>query len=227
VSESSDTEQASIVFMGRESFRMQVVDTPAPIATDVGAIPTAIWQGPTARIIERRNHDRRQAAHMERALETPAPAPARNTIIGVSLLTFACGVAFATAVNRLPRSESARLERIEHQQPIAPPAAPPERLPTPTTAPTVIVEPIAKAIEPAPAPESAPAVVPPVEEPLPAKSAVLVAKGSTPPRTVQARTPRPRRPGPASTRAGDADLFADPTPPTSPAPRKWVDPFAE
>jgi hypothetical protein len=42
VSESLDREQASIVFMGRESFRMQVVGTPA-LATDAGAIPTPLW----------------------------------------------------------------------------------------------------------------------------------------------------------------------------------------
>ena len=58
MNESSDTGQASIVFLGRESFRMQVVDGAAD-GTTVGAIPTAFWEGPTARIIERRNFDRR------------------------------------------------------------------------------------------------------------------------------------------------------------------------
>jgi len=52
VSESSDTEQNSIVFMGRKSFRMQIVGE--------GAIPQASWETPTERMIERRKSDDRR-----------------------------------------------------------------------------------------------------------------------------------------------------------------------
>ena len=76
MNESSDTGQASIVFLGRESFRMQVVDADAD-GTTVGAIPTAFWEGPTARIIERRNFDRRTGRRIGQADATPAPTPVR------------------------------------------------------------------------------------------------------------------------------------------------------
>ena len=66
MNESSDTGQASIVFLGRESFRMQVVGADAG-GTSVGAIPTAFWEGPTARIIERRNFDRRTGRRIGQA----------------------------------------------------------------------------------------------------------------------------------------------------------------
>ena len=74
MNESSDTGQASIVFLGRESFRMQVVDGAAD-GTTVGAIPTAFWEGPTARIIERRNFDRRTGRRIGQGDATPAPTP--------------------------------------------------------------------------------------------------------------------------------------------------------
>ena len=255
MNESSDTGQASIVFLGRESFRMQVVGADAG-GTTVGAIPTAIWEGPTARIIERRNFDRRTGRRIGPAGDTPAPepvrVPARNMVIGISLLTFACGVAVATAANRLPRSASARIAQIERRQAAMQPPAPP---PAATTAPAaMIIQPLGQspeapepaaapgpaaapeataAPEPAAAPEPTPAMVSsPIAEPRPAKQpAMAMAKGTPTPRTVAARVgPRTRRPtGAAAVRASDLeadDPFGAP-PPRTPAPRKWVDPFAE
>jgi hypothetical protein len=251
VNESSDTGQASIVFLGRESFRMQVVDGAAD-GTTVGAIPTAFWEGPTARIIERRNFDRRTGRRIGQADATPAPTPAtvpvpaRNMIIGISLLTFACGVAVATAANRLPRSASARIAQIERRQAAMQPPAPP---PAATTAPAaMIIQPLgqppeppepAAALEATAAPEPAAATAPtpamvssPIAEPRPAKQpAMATAKATPTPRTVAARVaPRPRRPTPSGpVRASDLeadDPFGAP-PPRTPAPRKWVDPFAE
>jgi hypothetical protein len=240
VNESSDTGQASIVFLGRESFRMQVVGMDAG-GTSVGAIPTAIWEGPTARIIERRNFDRRTGRRIGLVGEPQAMAqetatarvPARNMLIGISLLTFACGVAVATAANRLPRSASDRIAQIERRQP---PTQPPALAPTATTAPAaMIIQPLAQppeapaAPEPAPTPELTRALVSsPFADPRTSKQPAQ-AKAAGAPRAVAARVARPR-PTPAG--AGRAtDLDADdpfPAPPSrTPAPRKWVDPFAE
>jgi hypothetical protein len=60
---------------------------------------------------------------------------------------------------------------------------------------------------------------------------MATAKATPTPRTVAARVaPRPRRPTPSGpVRASDLeadDPFGAP-PPRTPAPRKWVDPFAE
>jgi hypothetical protein len=247
VNESSDTGQTSIVFLGRESFRMQVVGADAG-GTNVGAIPTAIWDGPTARIIERRNFDRRTGRRIGSGGETPEPVtppvPRRNMVIGISLLTFACGVAVATAANRLPRAASARLAQLELRQPAMQPPAPP---PAATAAPpAMIIQPLAESPEPAaarapesaaPAPEPAAAPEPPlavtsspIGEARPAKQ-LAIAKATPVPRTVAARVgPRQRRPGGAATvRAADLeadDPFQSP-PARPPAARKWVDPFAE
>lgn len=218
MSESSDTGQASIVFLGRESFRMQVVGAGAD-GTNVGAIPSAIWEGPTARIIERRNFERRHARRGEPDAVTPPPVPARkNMVIGISLLTFACGVAVATAANQLPRSTSARLTQIERRQPAMPATRP---------APAIIIQPLAKVVEEAAPEPAAAAIASPLVEPRSAEPRVI-AKAAPTPRAVAARVTRPRRPAPA---VGAADLEADDpfqAPPARPAPRnKWVDPFAE
>jgi hypothetical protein len=222
---------------------MQVVGANAD-GTDVGAIPTPIWEGPTARIIERRNFDRRTGRRIGSGGETPAPVtppvPRRNMVIGISLLTFACGVAVATAANRLPRSASARLAQIERlQTAMQPPAPPPaattapaamiiQPLAQPAEAPAVTAEPSA-ASEPAAAPERPPAMVSsPIAEPRLAKLPAM-AKATATPRAVAGRVAaRPRRPA-ASARAADLeadDPFEAPQARTA-APRKWVDPFAE
>jgi len=204
--------------------------------TNVGAIPSAIWEGPTARIIERRNFDRRTGRRIGPAGDTPppltAPVPARNMIIGISLLTFACGVAAATAANRLPRSASAKVgqtAKLERREPAMQPPAPP-----PSATVAMIIQPLAQPpekAEPAAAPksEAAPALASsPAAEPRLAKRPAIATAAPTP-RTVAARAARPRRPPSAAARG--SDLEADdpfPAPPArTSAPRKWVDPFAE
>jgi len=223
VSESSETGQASIVFLGRESFRMQVVGAGADGA-NVGAIPTAFWEGPTARIIERRNFDRRHGRRPVDRIEatavvaTPAPEPGRkNLIIGISLLTFACGVALATAANRLPRPAGDRIAQIERRQAAMP--LPPA--PQPAAA-AMVIQPVVDE------PEAAPAA--PIATPRPAPRPVLAKVIAPAPRTVAGRAVAQRRPTPA-TAPRAADLDADDPFEAKPAPaspkRKWVDPFAE
>jgi len=216
VIESSDTGQASIVFMGRDSFRMQV--------TEAGAIPSTLWDGGTARIIERRKHDRRHAPRVAPVPqeESLPPTPARNTIIGIALMTFACGVMVATAFNQFPRRAGS---------PVQAAAATPA-----LQAPAVVVQPLPKPA-PAPAPMVAPAPAAPIPEvaaqaegelqPEQPEQPAVVAKAKPAARVVAARAVHPRRPAPSpSTQATGA--AASETPPAAPRPaRPWVDPFAD
>ena len=216
--ESSDTGQASTMFVGRDSFRMQV--------NDAGAVPATLWEGRTARVIDRRKNNRRQDRHVAPApqeVESPAPpTPARNTIIGIALMTFACGVMVATAFNQFPMRGGSTAQAAA-----ATPAP---------QASTAIIQPPANTA-PAPAPVAAPVTEPatapiPVVAPLPEQdpqpqtpSVVAKAKPAAP--AVMARAARPRRPAPSPATAATAAAGSD-APPAAPRPtRKWVDPFAD
>ena len=214
--ESSDTGQASTMFVGRDSFRMQV--------NDAGAVPATLWEGRTARVIDRRKNNRRQDRHVAPApqeVESPAPpTPARNTIIGIALMTFACGVMVATAFNQFPMRGGSTAQAAA-----ATPAP---------QAPTAIIQPPANT---APAPVAAP-VTPPVTAPIPVVAPLpeqdpqpqtpsVVAKTKPAAPAVMARAARPRRPAPSPATAATAADGSD-APPAAPRPtRKWVDPFAD
>src|SRR5437763_692560 len=149
---------------------MQVVGAGAGAGAgdgDVGAIPSAIWDGPTARIIERRNYARRHDRRSAPDAATPQPGPARqkkNMIIGISLLAFASGLALATAANRLPRSTADRIAQLELRHPATPTRAP--QPPTAGAAAEMIIQPLATAaVQPPPTPA---AVSAPIDEPRPA-----------------------------------------------------------
>ncbi len=225
--ESSDPGQASIVFMGRDSFRMQV--------TDAGAIPNTIWDGATARIIDRRKNDRRRAPRVapvaqeaqEAREESPPTMPARNTIIGIALMTFACGVMVATAFNQFP---------LRGGSPVQAAAATPA-----PQAPAVVVQPLPKPAPP-PAPVASP-VVAPVATPIPEvvsqsqaqgdsqpeqpEPPAVVAKAKPAARAVAAHAVHPRRPSPSPSTAA-TEAAAGETPAAAPRPaHKWVDPFAD
>jgi hypothetical protein len=217
----------------------------------VGAIPTAFWEGPTARIVERRANGRRstdqRSDDRRRAPEsadttTPqpeaAPAPARNLIIGISLLAFACGIALATAANRMAHSANVRIAQIERDHASAPPAPP-----APATAaapPAIVVQPLAEPAAPPVEPEPVATAAAPAatEAPVVAATAVAVlkarpaphpaiAKAAPAPRAASARAVHPRRPA-AATSATSPDPFEEVDGPAAPrTPRKWVDPFAE
>ena len=214
--ESSDTGQASTMFVGRDSFRMQV--------NDAGAVSATLWEGRTARVIDRRKNNRRQDRRVEPApqeVESPAPPmPARNTIIGIALMTFACGVMVATAFNQFPMRGGSTARAAA-----ATPAP---------QAPTAIIQPPANtAPAPVPAPVTEPVTAPiPVVAPLPEQdpqpqtpSVVAKAKPAAP--AVMARAARPRRPAPSPATAATGPAGSE-TPPAAPRPtRKWVDPFAD
>ena len=214
--ESSDTGQASTMFVGRDSFRMQV--------NDAGAVSATLWEGRTARVIDRRKNNRRQDRRVEPApqeVESPAPPmPARNTIIGIALMTFACGVMVATAFNQFPMRGGSTARAAA-----ATPAP---------QAPTAIIQPPANT---APAPVAAP-VTPPVTAPIPVVAPLpeqdpqpqtpsVVAKAKPAAPAVMARAARPRRPAPSPATAATGPAGSE-TPPAAPRPtRKWVDPFAD
>lgn len=216
MSESSDTGQTSIVFMGRESFRMKVIDAEA--------IPGRRWDAPTERIIERRisterrrgiGADRRRDRRAEPDELSPVSSSPWRRVIAISVATFACGVLATMVVDRLSRHARAEMiaqnDRAYSRTPAAPrsalsqpalsPPAAPASAPAPAPRPALIIEPIAKPIaEPAlrPAPETTAALRP-------------RRKAPAPPRAIRAAAPA-----------------AAATPATRPAgPRKWVDPFAE
>lgn len=213
--ESSDTGQASTMFVGRDSFRMQV--------NDAGAVSATLWEGRTARVIDRRKNNRRQDRRVEPApqeVESPAPPmPARNTIIGIALMTFACGVMVATAFNQFPmRGGSTARAAAATPAPQAPTAIiqpPANTAPAPVPAP--VTEPVTAPIPVAPLPEQDPQPQTP--------SVVAKAKPAAP--AVMARAARPRRPAPSPATAATAAAGSE-TPPAAPRPtRKWVDPFAD
>jgi len=215
VIESSDTGQASTMFVGRDSFRMQV--------NDAGAVSATLWEGRTARVIDRRKNNRRQDRRVEPApqeVESPAPPmPARNTIIGIALMTFACGVMVATAFNQFPmRGGSTARAAAATPAPQAPTAIiqpPANTAPAPVPAP--VTEPVTAPIPVAPLPEQDPQPQTP--------SVVAKAKPAAP--AVMARAARPRRPAPSPATAATAAAGSE-TPPAAPRPtRKWVDPFAD
>ena len=215
--ESSDTGQASTMFVGRDSFRMQVNDT--------GAVSATLWEGRTARVIDRRKNDRRQdrrVAPAAQEVESPAPpTPARNTIIGIALMTFACGVMVATAFNQFP------MRRGSTAQAAAATLA--------RHAPTAIIQPPANT---APAPAPVASVTPPVTAPIPVVAPLpepdpqpptpsVVAKAKPAAPVVMARAARPRRPAPSPATAATGAAGSDATPAAPRPTRKWVDPFAD
>jgi hypothetical protein len=209
-----------VVFLGRKSFRMQVVGSPA-MATNAGAVPSGTWDTPTERIIERRR---------SRPVSWPPPAPPapawrKSTMVGIALLTFACGVLVSTAIDRL-RPHVA--ERAPQSAPTAPaqlaiPHPAPELVALEQAATAPIVQPLPKA-----EPEALPEIAPPVAAAIVATAHPAVAKPARARTTPPARL---RRPAPV-TEPGTWDTELDPFQPPAvnvkaPTPGKWVDPFAD
>jgi hypothetical protein len=255
VIESPDTDQASVVFLGRKSFRMQVVGAPAA-ATGAGAIPVGTWDTPTERIFERR---RSPPAAWPPPASPPSQALGKTTVVGIALITFASGVLVATAVDRLRPHLPSRTVHADVGQPAPAPAA------TAVPAAAVVAKddrvekPVAAAAT-TPAPAAAPAPLaaggpivqqlpPPPPEPLPALAAPVAAAAATRPAQAKAKArpvpaltpvatktpntavePPPFAPSKeASPAAKTPAAKAEPAKPgiTPPTPGKWVDPFAD
>jgi len=205
VIESADTEQASVVFLGHGSFRMQIGSTPVPLSNEL-AIPARGSENQTERLY---------GSNLESAFEpelarAPAPPLPKTRLVGLGLTAFAIGILVTTIVDRgLLRTSSERNPDAQQTRP--PPAPSAERtqeLP-PSSQPRSAgsAQPLITA---APATASAkPPVIPAIANPV----------RQAPVRTVPAL--RTRRPRPAG---APASLGAKPVPPAPAA--KWVDPFA-
>lgn len=165
-------EQDNVVFLGRRSFRMEVVGQPDE---EEMAIPTPVHATSTQKLFMSDDGDALRDA------TSRAPAArgiSRLTLIAMCAATFIFGVAVTLTFGH----------RAEKRAPAAP---------------VVVRVPVVVAPAPAPIPEPAPVVV---SRPL-AKSMP----------TVHAR-PAPVKPAPRAVRR---------TPAPPPAPKPWVDPFAE
>jgi len=231
VSESSETGQASIVFLGRESFRMQVV---------ADGVPQRVWDAPTERIIERRRtSERRKQRGIE--LEAPVGAPVEpwrtptwNRVLAISLGTFVCGALLATGVSRVRRHAAAPtvIAQAEPIRSFAPGAATP-RPAQPSVAPLTQPSPPAPTVEPLPkveaAPAPAPALLPPPAIDSRREKRPAIAKVTPPARGDLELAARPRRaPTAKPARAIEPAPFdAAPAKKKPAGPRQWVDPFAE
>jgi hypothetical protein len=252
VSESSDTEQNSIVFMGRKSFRMQIGGE--------GAIPQASWETPTERMIERRKSDDRRVGgqrdrrklvrgsevaelptEMPMSSDPPAARPARNAIVTIALVTFISGALVATAVDRLRRrigfGQIAQAARVETTT--TPAVTPPPPMVTPVTATAPVAQPtappaLAPVILPLPTPKpefllarTAPETEATAVDARPERRPAIT-KATPVPRGALAPALRPRRSAAAASSTPQRATEPDPFEATKPAAsKKWVDPFAE
>jgi hypothetical protein len=226
--------------MGRKSFRMQVVGE--------GAIPTATWETPTERMIERRKSDDRRAgdrrdrrklvhgsevAQLPVSSELPAPRPARNAIVTIALVTFISGALVATAVDRLRRrigfgqmAQAARVQQVTKPAVASPAPAAAAAQPTAPRALAPVILPLPKREPELLLAGSAPETEPNGDIPRPERRPT-VTRATPVPRGALAPALRPRRPAATTStpaRATEPDPFETTKPAAS---KKWVDPFAE
>ena len=209
MTESSSSEQASVVFMGRESFRMQAVG--APGLNDL-AIPNRASDIPTERIFRVKGDDA--------FLDLPLPAPAavhpwraasKGALIGLGGVMFALGMLVTS-----PAAHSWLHVGRPPAQVVATPAAPPAVVVAPVAVAPVAVAPVTAPIVAAAAPE-------PVAAPAPAR---LQAVAPKPARVPHARVARPMRAKHAAEAATGGPL-PEPSEVSQAPAKKWVDPFAD
>jgi len=216
VTESSSREQASVVFMGRGSFRMEAVGAPG---LNELAIPNRASDIPTERIF--------RAKGDSAFLSMPLPAPAvvdpwrsasKGALIGLGGLMFVLGMLVTS-----PAAHSwLRIDRPPAQvvsTPIATPVAVTSVAPAPVIAPVIapLAGPIVVAVA---APETA--VAPAAGS---GAAAAATSKLARAPRARIVRSVHAKRPAEAGTggplpQPESADVSAAPA-------KKWVDPFAD
>jgi hypothetical protein len=213
VTEPSNSEQASVVFMGRGSFRMQAVG--APRLNEL-AIPNRASDIPTERIFRAKGDDA--------FLSWPLPAPAavqrwraasKGALIGLGGVMFALGMLVTS-----PAAHAWLRAGRPPAQVVATAVAPVAAAPVP--APVAV------------APVSAPIVATPVSAPIVVavaapEPAVAPARPQAAPKLARAPRARAVRPMRAKHPAEAATAGALPeSSEVSPAPaKKWVDPFAD
>ena len=199
--ESAETEQASVVFLGHSSFRMQIGATPVPFRNEM-AIPARGSENQTERLY---------GSNLGTALEpdlapVPVPLPSRTRLVGLCLAGVAIGILVTSIVDRgLLRRGSERSPDAQ-QTAQSTERAPELPAPSPTRSagsaqPLAAAEPAAVAAKP------------------PASAAIV--KPVRPARVRAVRTPRTRGPSPGLPPASPGAKAVTPAPAA-----KWVDPFA-
>jgi hypothetical protein len=214
----SSSEQASVVFLGRRSFRMEAGTLQS--ANEL-AIPRSASDVTTERIF---------GVDRERVFEAASMLPAarsafmvsKGPLIGLCLATFACGILVTSTVNRTrswaASKRAAAVTPVQLTGVVAPilrervQEAAPVAQASPSPLPSVLpdLEPIVVA---------APASVfdsPPAHRALPRAA-----------REARVRSARPAQIKRAAPAIGAAESDSAPAPAAAPAAKKWVDPFAD
>jgi hypothetical protein len=222
VTESSSSEQASVVFMGRESFRMQAVG--APGLGDM-AIPNRASDIPTERIFRVKGDEAFLALPLPAAAAVqPWRSASKGALIGLGGVMFALGMLVTS-----PAAHSwLRVGRRPVQVVAAPAAAPV------TVAPVAVAPVTAPVAPPVTAPVALPVTPPivvagaapePAVAPAPAGRRAVASKLARAPRARIVRPTGVKHPAEAAT---DGPLPEPAAPEVSRAPaKKWVDPFAD
>jgi hypothetical protein len=211
VMEPMRNEQASVFFLGRRSFRMEIGTMAS--STNEMAIPMSASEIPTERIF---GLDRSRRSPVFQASLTPAPAArsastlSNGALIGLCLTTFAFGVLATSTFNRSwPWTQGKR----------APAAAPVQQT---TVAPPPFMATV-QALPPAPSPpaSSTESIVATAATSMPA---LLAPRWRS--KRVRAGSAVPaRQTAPTTT---TVETSAPEPAPVAPAPaKKWVDPFAD
>jgi hypothetical protein len=224
VTETSSREQASVVFMGRGSFRMQAVGAPG---LNELAIPNRASDIPTERIFRVKGDDAFLALPLRApAVVQPWRAASKGALIGLGGVMFALGMLVTS-----PAAHSwLRVGRRPVQvvaTPVAPVAVAPIAV-APVTTP-VAVAPVTAPV--AVAPVTAPIVVAvaapePAAAPAPVRLKAVALKLAGAPRTRVVRPMRAKHPAEAA--SGGPLPESSESSEVSPVPaKKWVDPFAD
>jgi hypothetical protein len=213
VTEPSSSEQASVVFMGRGSFRMQAVGAPG---LDDVAIPNRASDIPTERIFRVKGDNP--------FLSMPLPAPvvvqpwrsaSKGALIGLGGLLFGLGMLVTS-----PAAHSWLRSGRRPVQVVAAPVAPPVAA-TPVAPPPVIAPVIAPVAAPIVVAVAAPELF---AAPAPTRTRLQAAA----PRIARARAVRPARAKHPAEATTGGPLPEPESSEASPAPaKKWVDPFAD
>jgi hypothetical protein len=228
VIEPSGSGQASVVFLGRRSFRMEVGTL---MGTNELAIPMSASDVPTERIF---GSDRARVFQAATELaETPRSAftASKGVLIGLCLMAFTLGILLTSTVDRArPMPSPPPLARVQELSPALPSAEPiVVPVPPPAVAP-VAVAPVAvapAAVAPAdPIVVAAATAAAELDAPAPRRAISRPARDA---RVRPAHAARTKHTGAAAEEATPEAAPAAEAAPDSPRPpaKKWVDPFAD
>jgi hypothetical protein len=203
------------VSLGRSLYKVKAGGTPTPapqVNVNPGGVPVMV--PPTSVLTDRISRNVSAPSIRSSAIAKPGEVVlSKNTLIGLCLTAFACGIVTTLAIDRLghTRASEHEMATAREAEPTAAPAPAPEPVPVPAAQPAAAT-PAAAAADPVVV--KLPAVVDVATPPAPAAS----------PR--KPLRPLPAKPAPLHKKL-TSDLATDSTPAPSPAPKKWVDPFEQ